>query len=72
MSLVLRFPRLSDWIVERLRRFPWLLTRLAAVARTGSTALPAKPLIAPDLTPATREVLEQLEAELARAHRGSR
>lgn len=72
IGLVLRFPRLSDWLVERLRRFPWLLTRLAAVARTGSAALPAKPLIGPDLTPATRKVLGALETELARTHRGPR
>lgn len=67
MSVSLQFPRLSGWIVEQLRRFPWLYLKLFNIFRVGSGTASDKRLIESDLTPATKEVLDALRLELAKS-----
>jgi len=70
MSVALRFTRLSGWVVAGLRRFPSLYVRLYNVFRAGSATQLPKRLIAPDLTPATRDVLQALRPHLEAAEAG--
>ena len=66
-SLALRSPRLSEWITRRIRRFPWLYLKLVAVFSEETAYDAEKPLITPELTPATKTVISALRAEMARA-----
>jgi hypothetical protein len=68
-SVALRSPRFSEWVTNRIRKFPWLYLKLVALFSEATPHQPETSLVTPDLTPATRAVLESLRAELAREGR---
>jgi hypothetical protein len=66
-SIALKSPRLSDWLAARIRRFPWLYLKLVGIFSEETARQGEVPLITPDLTPATKDVLAALRAEIARS-----